>query len=103
MGPAPIYLEAAEKMSKLWPRNGIWYYSGRERFSLRTRSKKRAEKIQESLDRKYELERFGIFDHVNIDINDLKDEWIVFIRHDKSASLWTSNQYKIDRFIKRFK
>ena len=90
-------------MSRLWPRNGIWYYSGRERFSLGTRSKERAKTIQDSLDRKYELEKFGIYDPVQINVETLKDKWLYFIRNDKSQSWWTSNQYKIDRFNQQFK
>ena len=90
-------------MSKLVKRgNRDWYRSGYEFFSLKTEVKSRAEVIKRKLDESRELERFGIFTPSDISIRDVKNEWIQFIKFDKSDSWWKSNLPKIDIFVKEY-
>ncbi len=88
-------------MSRLKKRGKIYYYrSGYEYFSLKTEVRTRAEIIKKSLDEKRELERFGVFTPSDISVLAFKNEWIQFIKHDKSDSWWKSNLHKIDSFMK---
>lgn len=89
-------------MSKLWKRNGWYYYSGHGiRFSLKTRSKTRAEIIQKRLDEKYEYSRFGIIIPTNKSAREVCDEWQYFIRNDKSDSWWQTNRFNIKTFLNK--
>jgi integrase len=88
-------------VSRLKKRGKYYYYrNGYEYFSLKTEVKSRAEIIRKKLDEDRELSRFGIFTPSDISVKTLKNEWIQFIKHDKTDSWWKSNLHKIDLFIK---
>jgi len=90
-------------MSKLVKRGKRYYYrSGYEFFSLKTEVKSRAEVIKKKLDEQKELERFGVFAPSNISVKDAKNEWIQFVKFDKSDAWWKSNTHKIERFVNEF-
>ena len=90
-------------MSRLYKRGNRYHYRrGYLRFSLFTENKRRAEEIQRELDKRYELERFGIHTPSDLTVLKLKNEWLQFIKHDKSDSWWKSNNQKIDIFIQEF-
>lgn len=88
-------------MSRLKKRGKVYYYrNGYEYFSLKTAVKSRAEIIRKKLDEERELSRFGIFAPSDISVKTLKNEWLQFIKHEKTDSWWKSNLHKIDLFIK---
>jgi len=88
-------------VSRLKKRGKVYYYrNGYEYFSLKTAVKSRAEIIRKKLDEERELSRFGIFAPSDISVKTLKNEWLQFIKHEKTDSWWKSNLHKIDLFIK---
>jgi len=88
-------------VSRLKKRGKVYYYrNGYEYFSLKTAVKSRAEIIRKKLDEERELSHFGIFTPSDISVKTLKNEWLQFIKHEKTDSWWKSNLHKIDLFIK---